>query len=216
MFDQISPRYDLLNHLLSLNTDVLWRRRAAEALGPVRRALDVCCGTGDLAVEIHRRWRAAVVGIDFAGKMLDLARKKAPRLRFLQGDALRLPFSDAFFDAVTVAFGIRNVTDPARGISEMARVLRPGGRLAILEFTLPRNRILRSGYLLYFTKILPRVGKMIARSDAYRYLPDSVQRWFEPEELAAHLVRAGLKDVRYEMLSLGVAALHLGTKPTGL
>jgi len=220
MFDQISPRYDFLNHLLSLNSDVLWRRRAAEKLGAARRVLDVCSGTGDMAFEVRRATGADVVGSDFALRMLEMARLKArrrsleARVRFEQADTMRLPFRDATFDAATVAFGIRNVVDSARGIAEMARVVRPGGRVVILEFTLPDNALLRSGYLFYFGRILPKVGRMIARSeiDAYRYLPDSVSRWPRPDELKSQMERGGLRDVRYELVFGGVAAIHVGTR----
>ncbi len=220
MFDQISPRYDFLNHLLSLNSDVLWRRRAAERLGPVRRVLDVCSGTGDMAFEIRRRWGAEVVGSDFALRMLEIGRLKARRrsldgrVRFQQADTMRLPFRDATFDASTVAFGIRNVLDSARGIAEVARVVRPGGRVVILEFSLPANGLLRRGYLLYFGRVLPRIGRMIARSeiDAYRYLPDSVARWPSPDEVKRQMESAGLDDVRYERVFGGVAAIHVGTR----
>ena len=220
MFDQISPRYDFLNHLLSLNSDVLWRRRAAGLVGDVRRVLDVCSGTGDMAFEVRRRTGAEVVGSDFAFRMLEIARLKAgrrslgARVRFQQADTLRLPFRDGSFDAATVAFGIRNVVDSARGIGEMARVVRPGGRVVILEFTLPGNALLRRGYLLYFGRVLPKVGRMIARSeiDAYRYLPDSVARWPRPAELKAQMESAGLRDVVYKLVFGGVAAIHAGTR----
>lgn len=214
MFDQISPRYDFLNHLLSLNTDVAWRRRAARILGPCRRVLDVCSGTGDLAIELRRRWKCEVVGVDFALRMLRIAGRKA-RFPLVQGDATRLPFRDGSFDGATVAFGLRNVADTDRGISEMIRVLRPGGRLVICDFTLPANRLVRSGYLLYFSRILPKIGKLVARCevDAYRYLPDSVARWYDPAALADRLRGGGLVDVRVEPLTLGVAAIHSGAKP---
>jgi demethylmenaquinone methyltransferase/2-methoxy-6-polyprenyl-1,4-benzoquinol methylase len=221
MFDQISPRYDFLNHLLSLNSDVLWRRRAAGRLAGARLVLDVCSGTGDLAFEIHRRSGARVVGTDFSRRMLEIARLKARRrglerdILFQQADTLRLPFRDAAFDAVAVAFGLRNVADPTRALAEMARVARPGGDVLILEFSLPAGALLRRAYLLYFSRVLPRVGRWIARSeiDAYRYLPDSVARWPDPEALTAALERAGLRDVSCELLFGGVAALHVGRRP---
>jgi demethylmenaquinone methyltransferase/2-methoxy-6-polyprenyl-1,4-benzoquinol methylase len=220
MFDQISPRYDFLNHLLSLNSDVLWRRKAAALLEGAKRVLDVCSGTGDMALEIHRRWGADVVGSDFAYRMLEIGRLKATRkslssrVQFQQADTLRLPYRDGVFDASTVAFGIRNVVDTERGIREMARVIRTGGRVVILEFTLPENALLRQGYLAYFGNVLPRIGRMIARSeiDAYKYLPDSVARWPKPEELKAMMERAGLRDVSYNLVFGGVAAIHTGLK----
>lgn len=220
MFDQISPRYDFLNHLLSLNSDVWWRRKAAKLLEGAKRVLDVCSGTGDMALEIHRRWGAEVVGSDFAYRMLEIGKLKAEkkslgdRVRFQQADTLRLPYKDGSFDASTVAFGIRNVVDTERGIREMTRVLRTGGRVVILEFTLPENALLRHGYLAYFGNVLPRIGRMIARSeiDAYKYLPDSVARWPKPEELKTMMERAGLKDVTYELVFGGVAAIHTGIR----
>jgi demethylmenaquinone methyltransferase/2-methoxy-6-polyprenyl-1,4-benzoquinol methylase len=220
MFDQISPRYDFLNHLLSLNSDVWWRRKAAALLEGAKRVLDVCSGTGDMALEIQRRWGAEVVGSDFAYRMLEIGKLKAAkkslgsRVRFQQADTLRLPYKDGSFDASTVAFGIRNVVDTERGIREMARVLRPGGRVVILEFTLPKNALLRRGYLAYFGNVLPRIGRMIARSeiDAYKYLPDSVARWPRPDELKAMMERSGLREVTYELVFGGVAAIHTGVR----
>ena len=220
MFDQISPRYDFLNHLLSLNTDVLWRRRAAALCAGANRVLDVCSGTGDLAFEIRRQWGSEVVGSDFSLRMVEIARSKARRrdlgdhVRFQQADTMRLPFRDSSFDAVTVAFGIRNVMDAARGISEMTRVARSGGKVVILEFSLPERPLLRRAYLLYFGSFLPRIGQMIARSaiDGYRYLPDSVALWPRPEALKALMERARLRDVTYKLVFGGIAALHSGVK----
>jgi demethylmenaquinone methyltransferase/2-methoxy-6-polyprenyl-1,4-benzoquinol methylase len=218
MFDSISPRYDFLNHLLSLNTDVLWRRRAAERCGPEpRRVLDVCSGTGDLALELRRRWGCDVVAADFAFQMIRRARAKGrglPGLRFQQADTLRLPFRNATFDACAVAFGIRNVADMAAGIREMARVVKPGGRVVVLEFTLPPGRLVRRGYLFYFTRILPLVGELIAptRGGAYRYLPKSVTAWPNPGELQAVMERSGLEKVQVDLLTFGIAAIHVGTK----
>jgi demethylmenaquinone methyltransferase/2-methoxy-6-polyprenyl-1,4-benzoquinol methylase len=218
MFDAISPRYDLLNHLLSLNIDLLWRRRAAEACANPARALDVCCGTGDMAIQLRRRWNRSVVGADFAHRMLALARRKDPSIPWLQGDTTSLPFPNDSFDAVTVAFGIRNVTDPLAAIREMARVTRPGGRVVILEFTLPPNRLLRPLYLLYFTRILPLIGTLVSRTrtNAYSYLPDSVRNWHPPHDLARIMEGGGLVGVRWEWLTLGIAAIHAGVKPNPL
>lgn len=218
MFDAISPRYDFLNHALSLNVDVLWRRRAAELCASPKRALDVCCGTGDLALELRRRWKCDVVGTDFAHAMLALGAQKARResaaIPFLQADTTRLPFADGTFDAVTVAFGIRNVHDTAAGLREMARVTRPGGRVVVLEFTLPPNPVVRPFYLLYFTRILPMIGGILSssRNNAYNYLPDSVGKWHPPAALARIMEGSGLRELRWELLSLGIAAIHVGTK----
>ncbi len=219
MFDLISPRYDFLNHLLSLNIDVRWRRRAAERCGPdPKRVLDVCSGTGDLALELRRRWRCDVTATDFAFQMLRRARVKGrrdARLRFQQADTTRLPFRDGAFDACAVAFGLRNVADLGAGIREMARVVRPGGRVVILDFATPPSPLLRGGYRFYFSRVLPAIGELIApaRRGAYRYLPDSVAAWPDPDELSRALEGAGLADVEYERLTCGIAAVHYGVRP---
>jgi demethylmenaquinone methyltransferase/2-methoxy-6-polyprenyl-1,4-benzoquinol methylase len=229
MFDLISPRYDFLNHLLSLNIDVLWRRRAAELCWPAlkggeatpsgpKRVLDVCSGTGDLALELRRRWNCDVTATDFAYQMLRRARTKGKRdegVRFQQADTTRLPFRDGAFDACAVAFGLRNVADTDAGIREMARVVRPGGRVVILDFATPPPGLLRRGYRFYFSHILPAIGELIApaRRGAYRYLPESVESWPEPEMLSRSLEKAGLVDARFERLSFGIAAVHVGTRP---
>jgi len=222
MFDLISPRYDFLNHLLSLNIDIRWRRRAAERCGPdPKRVLDVCSGTGDLALELRRRWSCDVTATDFAFQMLRRARAKGRRdagVRFQQADTTRLPFRDATFDACAVAFGLRNVADTDAGIREMVRVVKPGGRVVILEFATPPSRLLRRGYRFYFSRILPAIGELIApaRRGAYRYLPDSVAAWPEPDELTRAMERAGLANAGFERLTCGIAAVHFGTRPNGL
>ncbi|MBI4564068.1 MAG: ubiquinone/menaquinone biosynthesis methyltransferase [Planctomycetes bacterium] len=224
MFDIISPRYDFLNHLLSFNTDVLWRRRAAELCAAAgfkpRRMLDICAGTGDLGLQLQRRWGCDVVVTDFAGRMLDIGATKARRKRirsaqFLRADALKLPFREAAFDACAVAFGLRNVADPETAVREMARVVRPGGRVVVLEFTLPLRPWVRNGYLFYFNRILPLLGEMLApsRRGAYRYLPLSVASWTPPQRLLEIMRSSGLTRVSFQPLSLGVAGIHVGTRP---
>ncbi len=230
MFAGISRRYDLLNHVLSLNIDRRWRRRTAEALDLSRdaRVLDVCTGTGDLALELCQRVSAdaggSVVGTDFCEEMLNIGEDKRrkrgeSRLTLLVADTLSLPFADASFDAVTVAFGIRNVCDLERGLVEMRRVLRPGGRCAILEFTTPRFAPLRGLYRLYFHHVLPRVGRWVsgssAGSEAYSYLPASVDEFPRPDGLADAMRAAGFGAVDYTLLTAGVAALHVGVAGEG-
>jgi demethylmenaquinone methyltransferase/2-methoxy-6-polyprenyl-1,4-benzoquinol methylase len=219
MFNDISPTYDFLNHVLSLNIDTVWRRRAAESCGSGPKAvLDVCCGTGDMAIELKRRWNCTVVGSDFAVDMLAIAGAKAAKRKaaipFLQADTTCLPFADGSFDAVTVAFGIRNVAETAAGIREMARVTKRGGRVVILEFTTPPNRVLRPAYLFYFTRILPLIGAVVSRSrhNAYTYLPDSVAKWHSPQALTTLMESCGLRQVTHELLTMGIAAIHVGTR----
>ena len=216
MFDRIAPRYDLLNRAMTAGLDGRWRRTAA-ALADVAagdRALDVCTGTGDLAFALADRVTASgeVVGVDFAERMLDRARAKAggrPGLRFEAADALDLPFPDDAFDAATVAFGIRNVDDLDRGIAEMTRVVRPGGRVVILEITTPAR--MRRFYELWFDRVVPRLGRVLGRDGAaYAYLPASVRRFPGPPELAARMAAAGLRDVRWRPLAFGIVAIHHG------
>lgn len=225
MFASISKRYDLLNRLLSFGFDQSWRRFSARStVGPgIRRVLDVCGGTGDLAMAYQKEMggRGSVVITDFCHEMVVLARQKAGLLAgcvqssFCQADALRLPFRDGQFDLACVGFGIRNVTDPAGCLREMARVVRPGGKVVILEFSQPPNRVFRGLYYLYFRHILPRIGRFVSGSpmDAYAYLPRSVLKFFSPEALAEEMEEAGLEEVSYRRRVFGIVALHIGTKP---
>lgn len=217
MFDRIAPRYDLLNRTMTAGLDGRWRRAAAAAadLAAGDSALDCCTGTGDLAFELASRVTGSgrVVGLDFAEEMLVRARAKAAArgaaVEFVQGDALALPFETGAFDAATVAFGIRNVSDLDAGLSEMARVVRPGGRVVILEITTPRR--LRRFYEVWFDRVVPRLGRVLGRDgDAYAYLPASVRRFPEPPELAARMSAAGLTDIRWRPLAGGIVALHHG------
>ena len=218
MFDGVAPRYDLLNHLLSAGVDRGWRRRAVRelALRPGERLLDICAGTGDLGLTaLDRVPGLTVIGVDLAGEMLLRgARKTGTRAyRFVQGDAERLPFADASFDAVSVGFGIRNVASRERAFREAVRVSRPKGRLAVLEFTLPTRRALRQLYLAYFHHVLPRVGGWVSgKPEAYRYLPESVDTFPEPGLLARELEHAGFTRVRWHLLSGGIAALHIADR----
>ena len=217
MFARIARRYDLLNRLLSCGVDRRWRRALVRELGDVRGALlvDSCCGTGDLSLALARAG-ARVLGVDFTPEMLSRARGKAAggAARFVAGDALALPLGDASADAATVAFGIRNVSDRARGLREMRRVVRPGGAVVVLEFSLPRGRVTGALYRFYFTRVLPRVGGWIsADASAYRYLPDTVLAWPTPRELQAEMERAGLERCGYRLLSGGIACLSYGRVP---
>ncbi|HYJ80447.1 MAG TPA: class I SAM-dependent methyltransferase [Longimicrobiaceae bacterium] len=221
MFASIAPRYDLLNHLLSANVDRVWRRRAVDALGweraPAGLYLDDCAGTLDLAVELARRegFRGRVVGSDFTFAMLERGAGKTARLpvEAACADALLLPFADASFDGATVGFGVRNLADLDAGLREQARVLRPGARLVVLEFTTPGWQPFRALYLFYFLRVLPAVGRLVSKHDtAYTYLPESVRQFPGPAELAARMEGAGFSDVGWRTLSGGIAALHWGTR----
>ena len=221
MFGEIAPRYDLLNRLLSGGVDQRWRRlavRLATEKAP-RRILDVATGTGDVALLLKRaRPEAEVVGGDFTPQMLELARAKAERagvdVRFVEADALALPFADGSFDAITVAFGFRNFADYERGLAEFQRVLAPGGRAVILEFPPPPKWFLGRAYRFYFNGVLPWIGGVISgKPEAYRYLPSSVERFPEPERLAEMMRAAGFAEVRWRLLTGGIAAVHVGDKP---
>ena len=218
MFDRIAGVYDLMNTAMTAGLHHRWRERAADRaeLAPGDRALDVCCGTGDLALELARRTGPGgeVVGCDFSEPMLRLAREKARdravEIRFEWADALALPYEDGSFDAVTVGFGVRNFSDLDRGLAEMARVLRPGGRLVILEITQPTRPPLSSFFSIWFDRIVPALGTLAGDRDAYTYLPESVKRFPRPEGLAARMDAAGLERIRWTVLAGGIIAIHSG------
>lgn len=224
MFGEIADRYDFLNHLLSLNVDRYWRWRTVRSVPPQGDApiLDLCTGTGDLALAYYRASRSAapVVAADFCHEMLALGDQKRMRagingrVTFVEADAQRLPFPDNHFQIVSVAFGLRNVTDTDRGLAEMARVCRPGGHVAVLEFSMPRWQPFRAIYGWYFRHVLPRIGQWLARNrhSAYEYLPQSVGEFPQDEALAAKMRAAGLSSVRWQSLTLGIATLYVGQK----
>ena len=221
MFGAIAPRYDLLNHLLSLNSDKRWRRRAVDVLlqdaRPDGTYLDACAGTLDLAHELARRgsFHGRVLAADFTPEMLERGRSKAQGLPMFPaaGDTLMLPVRDASMDGATVGFGVRNLADLDAGLRELTRVLRPGAKLVILEFTTPSWQPFRGAYLFYFRHVLPRIGRMISsHGTAYSYLPASVLEFPEPRELAERMRAAGLRDVTWETRSGGIVAIHSGVR----
>ena len=225
MFARIAGRYDLLNHLLSGNVDKSWRRLVARTLEPSlvegARVLDVACGTGDLSRVLARAGAASVIGLDFCRPMLEIARHKAADddriVPFIEGDALRLPFADEAFDVVTIAFGLRNLAGVEDGLRELLRILKPGGRAAVLEFSSPVVPGFRALFRFYFTRLLPRIGGWLSGSrGAYSYLPDSVSRFPDQESLAALMRGAGFEEVGYRNLTGGIAALHTGTRARGI
>lgn len=222
MFDRIAGRYDLLNSVMTAGLHHAWRVRAVDRaeVAPGDSVLDVCCGTGDLAFELAKRVGPGgrVVGCDFSEPMLDLAREKAARggiesVRFEWADALQLPYDAGRFDAVTVGFGVRNFADRDKGLREMARVLRPGGRLVILEFTPPRRPPFSTFYSLWFNRIVPILGRLTPNPEAYSYLAESVQGFPDPPGLAAKMDDAGFEDIRWLLTAGGILAIHSGVAP---
>jgi demethylmenaquinone methyltransferase / 2-methoxy-6-polyprenyl-1,4-benzoquinol methylase len=225
MFGEIAPHYDRMNHVLSLNIDKYWRSFTVRKLAPQpgEPILDLCTGTGDLALAFHRatRGQSEIIGADFCAEMLAIARAKQQRakigsaLTFVEADAQNLPFADNRFTIVSVAFGLRNVASTDRGLAEMTRVCRPGGQVAILEFSTPRIQPLRAFYLFYFRHILPRVGQFFAKnnSEAYSYLPATVAAFPDGQALADRMCAAGLTNIHFHPLTLGIATLYLARKP---
>jgi demethylmenaquinone methyltransferase/2-methoxy-6-polyprenyl-1,4-benzoquinol methylase len=211
MFDRIAPVYDIMNRAMTMGLDRRWRRLTAEAVvRPGDRVIDACCGTGDLALAA-RTVGGQVVGLDFSERMLERARRKSDSIEWVRGDLLALPFADGSFDSATVGFGIRNVPELEAGLRELARVLRPGGRLGCLEITRPHG-LLRPFFRLWFDGLVPFAGKLLPGGEAYTYLPASVRRFPGPTDLTKALESVGFVDVRWRLFGGGIVALHEGTK----
>ncbi|MGE5689310.1 MAG: bifunctional demethylmenaquinone methyltransferase/2-methoxy-6-polyprenyl-1,4-benzoquinol methylase UbiE [Pseudomonadota bacterium] len=210
MFDRIAPVYDAMNRVMTVGLDRRWRRETVrEVVSPGDRVLDAACGTGDLAIEAAKAG-ARVTGLDFSAEMLARARRKAPQLEWVEGDLLALPFDDAAYDAATIGFGIRNVADLEAGLGELRRVVRPGGRLGVLEITRPTG-VLRPFYTVWFDRVVPLLGRVLPGGEAYTYLPASVRRFPGPEELGDAMRRAGFEDVRHRLFAGGIVALHVAS-----
>lgn len=218
MFSGIAGRYDLLNHLLSMNVDKRWRKLVRTKLQNILDnsnaiVLDVACGTGDLSIELQTHAKARVVGSDFCRPMLAIAKGKSVEIPFVEGDAMSLPFEDNSFDAVTIAFGLRNLPNFENGLSELNRVLKSDGRLAVLEFSSPVVPGFRGLFNFYFTRVLPRIGGVVSGSrGAYEYLPNSVSRFPDQKGLSKMMAKAGFSSVEYINLTGGIAAIHTGEK----
>lgn len=230
MFGEISPRYDLLNHLLSGGIDYIWRRKTVRTIPPVGDApiLDVCTGTGDLAIAYWKKSKrkTTVIGSDFTHEMVQIAKQKSEKLvakysetnaaplSFLEADTLQIPFPDNHFQIVSVAFGLRNVSDTLAGLKEMTRVCQPGGTVVVLEFSMPTNRLIGGTYRWYFRNVLPKIGQWLSgsRQAAYNYLPDSVSEFPQGNALAKIMEQSGLHDIKWTPLTFGVATLYYGKK----
>lgn len=218
MFADVAPKYDFLNHLLSFNIDRGWRKALTDALLPVladpsAKVLDLCCGTGDVLIELQRHAATRIIGADFCHPMLLGAQAKAPRNSLFEADALRLPLPDQSLDGITVAFGFRNLANYPAGLAELHRVLRPGGTLAILEFSHPQSAIVKLGYRVYLHLVLPLIGGIVSGSrSAYTYLPESIRKFPNAPALRDMMLQSGFASARYQLLTGGIAALHLGSR----
>ena len=221
MFDRIAPKYDFLNRLLSMRQDIVWRTQMVKAanLAQNSRVLDVACGTCDVALEVNsqQKGRPQIFGLDFSFGMLRLGKQKLKKINnmaLLNADALNLPFKHHIFDAVFIAFGIRNIMNRQKAVTQFFNVLNKGGRLAVLELTTPQKGILRSLYLLYFQKILPVIGSFFSKhNNAYTYLPESVLKFPTPVEFSKIMKKAGFKDIRFKQMTFGIVTLFIGNKP---
>jgi demethylmenaquinone methyltransferase/2-methoxy-6-polyprenyl-1,4-benzoquinol methylase len=221
MFDSIAHRYDFLNHFLSFGVDYYWRRATSKKLNISENSivLDLATGTGDLAIEINRRSGAKIIGVDIAHNMLVLFAQKLKdkkldgKIKIVLGDAEKLPFYNEKFDAVTIAFGIRNVSDLPRTLKEMNRILNDSGKIAILEFSRPKIFLFKQIYFFYFKNILPLIGEIFSgHNSAYNYLPESVSNFFEPKDFVSMMNTAGFKNINYEQLTFGIVTLYMGEK----
>ena len=219
MFDDISPRYDFLNHFLSLGTDIYWRKKFIHTLNIQDRQtiLDVACGTGDIGFEILNEHKIELLNLDISKNMLDIAEKKALKkglenIQFIQGDAERLPFENNSVDCLTIAYGFRNIAHYKKALEEFYRVLKPGGTLGILEFSIPNSKIFASLFTFYFHHILPRIGSLFSRSDAYRYLPESVDFFPSRDDICGKIINSGFKSATFIDLTFGVSTIFLGHK----
>lgn len=223
MFDTIVPRYDLMNHVMTFGMDFRWRKVMANLAkntkhGPSDFVVDVACGTGDVAFELERVGVPLVTGLDYSGGMIEEAKRKAAKrgseVNFIQGDAMEMPFADNAAGAATISFGMRNLPDYEAGVREMARIVKPGGKVICLEATPYQHPVLKYPFNFYFHRVLPVIGKLLTgQYEAYRYLPESVAHFPRPDELAATFRAAGLVDVEYRMLGFGSVALHIGVVP---
>ena len=219
MFDDISPQYDFLNHFLSFGIDIYWRKKFINTLNILESSniLDVACGTGDICFEINKYHNVNITGIDISSKMIKIANKKLnaknySNIKFLQGDAENLPFESNSFDYITISYGFRNISNYEKALNEFYRVLKPNGTLGILEFSRSKSKIIDAIFRLYFHKVLPQVASLFSRSDAYRYLPESVDFFPSRNDIVSKITKSGFNDVKFLDLTFGISSIFLGSK----